>query len=106
MFNQKIEKLILNNCFIDFQFKRNFFKKVHLIYLFTDVVAIDKQCGCRFEYCQVCSEVFKPSQLYLNEETRSQLDEDDFILERFKQLVYLLDFLCISSICISLFTFN
>ena len=49
--------------------------------------AVDEYCGCRFNYCQRCLEVFKPSPIYLNESTRDQLDEDDLILEQFKQLV-------------------
>ena len=49
--------------------------------------AVDENCGCRFKYCGRCLEVFKPSPIYLNEDTRGQLNEDDLILEKFKALV-------------------
>ena len=49
--------------------------------------AVDENCGCRFKYCGRCLEVFKPSPIYLNEDTRGQLNEDDCILEKFKALV-------------------
>ena len=34
-----------------------------------------------------CLEVFKPSPMYLDENARIQLDEEDFVVERFKELV-------------------
>ena len=42
-----------------------------------------------------CLEVFKPSLMYLDENTRIQLDEDDLIVEKFKELVLNLLFLYI-----------
>ena len=42
-----------------------------------------------------CLEVFKPSLMYLDENARIHLDEDDFIVEKFKELVLNLVFLYI-----------